>query len=296
MWAVQRDEAVDPRDKIKIPQRRGKPRRLMLLAMRTTRRSMATLVTLVAWVSLAALAYFIVAPYNEEGVMGLNMEGVKEHYILLTALIAATMALLQLRLQETTRRGQFVSEYLTKFYLDDALWRTYDELIYRYPAAMFDVVDKKAVDDGKIAEAIEAIKDKDKRHLGGDQTNASCANHRYHPWLFQFTDEERRLDALFGYLRVIDYYCAKGLISTREVYRQLGTFLLTIAGRKVVEEYIKVNDFAWSTRKYRGQMGVDSPMRGVKNLLDCVMAYDWLMRVKRVPSVWHDGGENEQAQ
>ena len=269
----------------------------MLLAMRTVRRSMVTLATIATWVLLAALAYFVVAPYSDEGVMSLNVEGVKEHYILLAALIATTMALLQLRLQATTRRGQFVSEYLTKFYLEDALWRTYDELIYRYPAAKFNPVDEKAIKNGKIAEAIEFIKDKNKQHVGGDQPSASCVNHNeYHPWLFQFTDEERRLDALFGYLRVIDYYCTKGLISTGEVYRQLGTFLLTIAGRKVVKEYIKVNDFAWSTRKYRGQMGVDSPMRGVKNLLDCVMAYDWLMRVKRVPSVWHDGGGSEQAQ
>lgn len=285
-------EVVDPRKTIKIPERPRKPHRLMLLAMRMIRRSMATLVTIVAWVLLAALAYFIVASSDD------GMEGVKEHYILLTTLIAATMALFQLRLQATTRRGQFVSEYLTKFYLDDTLWRTYDELIYRYPAAKFDPVDKKAIEDGRIAKAIENIKDKNKRHAAGDDqnTNASCTDHGYHPWLFQFTDEERRLDALFGYLRVIDYYCAKGLIGTGEVYRQLGTFLLTIAGRKVVEQYIEVNDFAWSTRKYRGQMGVDSPMRGAKNLLDCVMAYDWLMRIKRVSSIWNDGGENASDQ
>lgn len=282
--AVQRDEVVDPRDKIKIPKRRGRPRGLMLLAMRTIRRSMATLATLVAWALLVALVYFIVAPYNEEGMMSLNMEGVKEHYILLAALIAATMALLQLRLQATTRRGQFVSEYLTKFYLDDTLWRTYDELIYRYTNDDFKHVDTEAIKGGQVDESIEFISGKRTRYVSVQNTNAP-PNYRYHPWTFQYTNEERRLDALFGYLRVIDYYCAKGLISTRDVYRQLGTFLLTIAGRDVVDDYIRVNDFAWSTGRYRGQMGVDSPMRGAKNLLDCVMAYDWwLGQVKGRPS------------
>ena len=254
----------------------------MLLAVRTVRRSTVTLATLVAWMLLVVPAYFIVAPFFDEGVK-------KEHYTLLAALMAAAMALIQLRSQATTRRGQFVSEYLTKFYLDDALWRTYNELIYRYHDSFFEQVDIEAIKDGSIAKSIEDIKRGKAPDVPVQRTSSAAW---YHPWTFQYSDRERRLDALFGYLRVIDYYCAKGLIGTGEVYRQLGTFLLTIADRKVVKQYIEVNEFAWSLGAYNRSKGVDSPMRGAKNLLDCVETYDWFLRYKRVPSVWHDGGES----
>ena len=252
----------------------------MLLAMRVGRHSAATVTT---WALLGATAFVTYRVFSDA----------QPNYLVVGGLIAAMLATLQLWSQATTRKGQFVSEYVTKFYLDNTLWGTYNELIYCYTDKRFDEVDEEAIQSGSIAKAKERIEGKEDHEAAVDKETSSKGGPsdgdvRYHPWLFQLSEEESRLDALFGYLRVVDYYCAQGIIGTGAVYRQLGTFLLTMERRSVVQDYIKVNDFAWRSRRYRRKMGVDSPVRAVKDLLDCVKAYDEIMKVTRVSTLWSE--------
>lgn len=264
-----------------VRENRGRTRRLMLLLMRGLRRNMATVAT---WVLLAVLCVICLIAL---------VEG--KQPMLAIAAIAGFVATLQLRFRATAHRGQFVSEYLTRFYLDDALWSTYNELIYRYTNGQFKHVNDDAHERGAIHEALERIKSSDPAKGQQIRQNASTGSDgsgcvRYHPLLFQYTEEESRLDALFGYLRVVDYNSAKGLIGVGEIYSQLGTFLLTMWGRDVVQAYIRANDLAWRNNQFKRKLGVDSPMRAAKNLFDCVRAYDDVIRFKRVPLLWPEEG------
>lgn len=199
-------------------------------------------------------------------------------------LVGASAALLTLRRNSLVQRAEFISGYLSRFYTDASLWETYHQLIYRYWDEDFEEIDELVQEDKqKVRERIESPESYKGPlppihvTLPGTDTRSRPT---YHPWLFQGSQEEQRIDALLGFLNGVDYYCAKGHISVGEIYRHMGTHLLTLRSKKVMESYFEINDAAWKTRRFQGDMGVQPATKRARDLLDCIKAYDDLLKIK----------------
>lgn len=207
-------------------------------------------------------------------------------------LVGASAALLTLRRNSLVQRAEFISGYLSQFYTDADLWETYHQLIYRYWDRDFEEIDDLAEEDKKkMRERIEnpgsykgPLPPIEMRIVGRDEN--SLPPTVYHPWLFQGSEAEGKIDALLGFLNGVDYYCAKGFIGVGEVYRHMGTHLLTLQSRKVMQSYFEINDIAWRTDKFQRNMGVDPATKRARNLLSCVKAYDDLLRIKSIFTLW----------
>ena len=203
-------------------------------------------------------------------------------------LIGAFVVLLTLQRNSTVQRAEFISGYLSQFYTNSNLWRTYHQLIYQYWDRDFEKIDGHAKEDKKrMKNRIENPESYEGplppttitvTTVGKDEPPSLT----YHPWLFQGSGEEERIDALLGFLNGVDYYCAKGLIGVGEVYRHMGTHLLALDSRKVMESYFEINDIEWRNRVLRGNMGVEPATKRAKNLLSCIKAYDKLLIIKRL--------------
>ena len=205
-------------------------------------------------------------------------------------LVGASVALLALRRNSIVQRAEFVSGYISRFYTDENLWNTYHQLIYRYWDERFNIVDEIAKEYKKDME--ERIKsssnEKPRPPTAIDDKSLALDGPTYHPWIFHGCDEEKQIDALLGFLNGVDYYCAKGHISVGEIYRHMGTHLLTLRSREVILSYFDINDKAWETDKYKGNWGVQSATKRARDLLDCIKAYDDLLRIKRIPILWRN--------
>lgn len=219
-------------------------------------------------------------------------------------LVVASVALLTLRRNSVVQQAEFVSDYISRLYTDENLWNTYHQLIYRYWDERFAIVHEVA-DKAKHIETMKVriqspSNGKPKPPTAVDNTsleealkkkNMDLDGPTYHPWIFQGCDEEKRIDALLGFLNGVDYYCAKGHISVGEIYRHMGTHLLTLRSREVISEYFKVNDLAWETAKFQGHWGVQSATKRARDLLDCIKAYDDLLKIKRISTLWKNQGK-----
>lgn len=212
-------------------------------------------------------------------------------------LAVASVALLTLRRNSVVQQAEFVSDYISRFYTDDNLWNTYHQLIYRYWDERFKVVHEVATEKGYIQTMEDRIKSSsnggsrppvaiDNDLLKGALKDKGMEGPTYHPWIFQGCDEEKQIDALLGFLNGVDYYCAKGHIGVGEIYRHMGTHLLTLRSREVISEYFKVNDLAWETAKFQRHWGVQSATKPARDLLDCIKAYDDLLKIKRISTLW----------
>lgn len=205
-------------------------------------------------------------------------------------LVGASAALLTLRRNSLVQRAEFISGYLSQFYTDADLWETYHQLIYRYWDRDFEEIDDLAEEDKKkMRERIEnpesyegPLPPIDVTIVGTDPASRPT----YHPWLFQGSQEEKRIDALIGFLNGVDYYCAKGHVSVGEIYRHMGTHLLTLGSKKVMQSYFEINDEAWS-QGFQKDMGVHPATKRTRNLLDCVEAYDDLLTIKKPRVFWN---------
>lgn len=214
----------------------------------------------------------------------------KDEPTILVGLIGAFVVLLTLQRNSAVQRAEFISGYLSQFYTNSNLWKTYHELIYGYWDKYFNRTDTDTKIEEMKDETSERIKNpesyegefppRDSRiSLADDGRPETCPT--YHPWLFQGSEEEGRINALLGFLNGVDYYCAKGLIGVGEVYRHIGPHLLILHSRKVMESYFEINDMEWKNRVRRGNKGVELATKRARNLLSCIEAYDNLLRLKK---------------
>ena len=212
---------------------------------------------------------------------------------ILAGLIGAFVVLLTLRRNFALQRAEFISRYLSQFYTNSNLWKTYHELVYGYWDKFFKQTDTNIEIEKMKEETIKRIEHPesydgplppmDSKILDRNQSRTGPT---YHPWLFQGSEEEGKIDALLGFLNGVDYYCAKGLIGVGEVYRHMGTHLLTLHSRGVMQSYFEINDRAWRTDPFRRDMGVEPATKPARNLLSCIKAYDNLLIVKTIPTLW----------
>jgi hypothetical protein len=164
----------------------------------------------------------------------------------LFAIAGFVVVIFQLWEANVVQRAKFLTDYLTKIYTDEDLNSAFHALVETYNDQLFDQIDAvaKQQDAGKKAQGNNApvfdIFDK----FQGER--ASRSGYRfYHPECFQGSEEERRLDALIGYLDIVGYHYWYGLIRMRDVAALLNYHLATFASRKVIASYLRVSGEDW---------------------------------------------------
>src|SRR5215475_9082423 len=137
-------------------------------------------------------------------------------------------------------RATLLRELTTKLYTDPGLYGAYNELVYNYEAATYYAV----------ADAIETNVERQGAALkqpifrGGEawQFNGGQplgpGKRRFHPFFFQGSAEEARLDALLNYLELVAYHIERGHLSEDEIGVALREILTTIAKRPFITEYL----------------------------------------------------------
>jgi hypothetical protein len=137
-------------------------------------------------------------------------------------------------------RATLLRELTTKLYTDPGLYGAYNELVYNYPADTY----------YEVAEAIEtnvkrygdSLKLPIFRGAEAWQYNAGKTlepgKRRFHPFFFQGSPEEARLDALLNYLELVAYHIEKDHLTEDEIGLALNELLTTIAKRPFITEYL----------------------------------------------------------
>jgi hypothetical protein len=157
----------------------------------------------------------------------------------LTAIPLLLIGLFELYRQATIRRASFVTDYISKFYIEPDLHETFNDLIATYPNSKFEAI-KKAISDIGATGTEAAFS-----ATTGLQDGRKEGHRFYHPDHFQGSPEERRLDALLGYLDVIGYQYAHGLVRMADVVGMLGYQLSLVMSREVIKQYLEGTDLRW---------------------------------------------------
>lgn len=108
----------------------------------------------------------------------------------------------------------------------------------------------------------------------------------YHPDCFQGSEEERRLDALIGYLDIIGYHYHHGLIRMKDVAAMLNYQLAAFASRKVIKTYLgEVGGADWweKSKLHTGSGGAKIPYLYFRILLA-----DFVRHNKKHNDRWKD--------
>lgn len=172
-----------------------------------------------------------------------------EYQTLSTGLVILITVFLQLERKIWFERGAFLENYLSKFFTDEKLYRTFHELVYTYPDETFRILDgireeeklKRTGTSGPVFEQFEKLQ-------GGRKEGSRF----YHPELFQGSPEEERLDALFGYFYIIAYRYHRNLISLNDIIGSVGYHLSIMGSKEVISRYLEVTERAWRENpKYR---------------------------------------------
>lgn len=123
-------------------------------------------------------------------------------------------------------RSAFVKDYMVQFFQNIELSKTWHDLIESYFDEIYEPI-AKAVREGRPPMP----------RPDGHPT--------WHPETFQGSDEERRVDALFGYLDILGYYWAKDLANVEDIESILGYTIGIINSRQVTKDYFKLIDDGW---------------------------------------------------
>ncbi len=187
------------------------------------------------------------------------------------------VVIFQLWQENIVQRAKFLTEYLTNIYTDEELNSAFHALVETYNDSLFDQIDKiaqetKAKEKSETTNApvFDVFKD-----LQGPRA-AKEGYRYYHPECFQGSEEERRLDALIGYLDIVGYHYWYGMIRMRDIAALLNYHLATFASRKVVARYLKVSGEEWwkTTAISTGSKATQLPYLYFRHMLGDFVAYN----------------------
>ena len=193
--------------------------------------------------------------------LGLETD-VKVGIVAFTAIPLFVVTLMELGRNLRLQRAAFIKDYISQFFTNPELYQTFHELIYAFPNSLFERLETIRKDqnlDNQDKPVFEPFKELQKDRAVGSRL--------YHPHLFQGSVEERRLDALLGYFDVIAYYYAKGYLRIEDIGGSVGYFLSVMRARKVVSDYMELNEEVWKLPEYKS-MGVTPPFAYLRRLLD----------------------------
>jgi hypothetical protein len=185
-----------------------------------------------------------------------------------TATPLFVVTLMELARSIRLQRAAFIKDYISRFFTDKELYQTFHELIYSYPDSAFEKIEKIRADQ-QLDKAERPVFDAFTQMQGERQPGSRF----YHPCLFQGSPEERKLDAFLGFFDVIAYYYARGFLRIEDIAGSVGYFLAVLRARKVVTEYMKLNDEAWRSPEYK-TMGTTPPFSYLRRLLDDLDSYN----------------------
>ena len=158
-----------------------------------------------------------------------------------------TVAIYQLSLGYSIQRAKFLSDYLSRIYTDADLSATFHDLVETYSDATFKRIDKiwkeaaeverAKTSDGPVFDLFDSVQGSRRGQAG---------QRYYHPDCFQGSEEERRLDALIGYLDIAGYHYYHKLIPMKDIAAMLNYQLAAFASRMVIQCYLgDVSDEKW---------------------------------------------------
>lgn len=177
--------------------------------------------------------------------------------------LAFTVVIMQLARKLMVDRAAFVEDYISKFFMDQALYKAFHDLIYTYDDDKFKQVEAiriKGQHDTEAEPVFEPFS-----HL---QPERETGSRLYHPKLFQGSPEEMRLDAVLGYFNVIAYRYEKGLLRLDDISGSIGYWLLMMHERMVIDEYLKLQESTWKTGYQK--FGDRPPLTYLRKLMDDV--------------------------
>lgn len=171
---------------------------------------------------------------------------------LLTAVPLFLLTILQYLRTQQVQRASYIKEFLAEFRKNEHIYNAYYDLIYSYGNPVFKQVMHIVNDIDPNQQMRKTTENKPVfhcfEHLQGDRKPGSRI---YHPQLFWFSPEERRLDGLLDYFNSIGFYMYSGLIEMEDIANILGDYINVIAERKIIEEYLNIcNEENWE--KYQG--------------------------------------------
>jgi hypothetical protein len=137
-------------------------------------------------------------------------------------------------------RATLLRELTTKLYTDAGLYGAYNELVYNYEAATYyavaDAIETNVERQGAALKAPVFRGGEAWQYNGGQPLVPG--KRRFHPFFFQGSPEEARLDALLNYLELVAYHIERGHLSEDEIGVALKEMLTTIAKRPFITEYL----------------------------------------------------------
>ncbi len=177
--------------------------------------------------------------------------------------LAFTLVIMQLARKLMLDRAAFVEDYISKFFMDQALYKAFHDLIYTYNDDKFKQVECIRIKEQFDAEAKPVFKP-----FSDIDPERETGSRLYHPRLFQGSPEEMRLDAVLGYFNVIAYRYEKGLLRLDDISGSIGYWLLVMHDRMVIDEYLKFQEAEWE--KGYQKFGDRPPLTYLRKLMDDV--------------------------
>jgi hypothetical protein len=161
------------------------------------------------------------------------------------------VTVIQLYNGNSEARASFLKTYTTDFILKPELYGTWHDLIYGYSNTVYAVLDAHVRQHGAYPTEIQ---------VPGEAAIAWKPEY-WHPRLFQTTQEERRIDAVLGYIDVIGYYQQAALIDVMDISGLIGEFLQDIRSRTMIYDYFVVIWRAWELNRWQDRQRQDPSVR-----------------------------------
>jgi hypothetical protein len=191
-----------------------------------------------------------------------------------TVLPLFILAILQLGYNGRLQRTDFLRNYSEGFFTNEDLYSAFHQLVYTYRDSDFEKVETEV----RKRQAAGTLNDETprpvfldvKRSLGADELGSRL----YHPYCFQGSQEERRLDMLLGYFDLLGYHHARGYLSIEDIAGSLGHYLNILSRRKVIIELRRIYSEAAADPEYAKYNGRLSPFRYFEMLMQSIETFN----------------------
>ena len=182
------------------------------------------------------------------------------------SLIGFLVVIFQLYRGWKAMRMGFVSNYLSRFFLDRELCSIYYDLVQEYPIRQWKKIHGKVLKHG---EKLEKEPDRIWQLIEKQNQGREEGRRHYHPAFFQGSPEEQRLDRLLGYFDIVAFHVIEGEVKLNDVKAMLGYHLHALATSPPIQTYLEVIQEAWETNPaYRRRFGDQLPFYYLRKLLD----------------------------
>jgi len=154
--------------------------------------------------------------------------------------VASAFAVANYIWQTDLQRGSLLRELTTKFFTDPTLYGAYSDLVYNYEAAAYrevaNAIEAEVVLYGGALKQPIFYGSEPWQH--GVSGPLEPGKRRFHPFFFQGSPEEARLDTVLSYLDLIAYHIKQGHLSAEEVRGGLGEIFSVVANKPFITEYM----------------------------------------------------------